>query len=141
MSIQRVWDFQAKFKMPNRTLPGLLTREHAEARVKFLREEVKELEDALAAYDLAKAVDALTDIDYVVLGTVCRLGVVEGWEQHRQITHNANMAKELTEVPHESGYKGKIIKPPGWQPPNHMSLLVFRGFDPDNYHLYPDDTL
>lgn len=126
-----VWRFQRKFRFPNNSIPGLLTRYHMEARIKFLREEINELEKAMQFDDLAGQVDALIDLTYVAKGTALRLGVGQAWGKHWTLVHNANMKKEFVASVDDPGHKGTIIKPLGWRSPDHSVLLVDRGYRPN----------
>lgn len=57
----------------------------------LIREEVRELEDAVAAHDFTEVRDALSDIMYVVLGMSYRLGI--NADNDFTVVHNSNMTK------------------------------------------------
>lgn len=79
--------------------------------------------------DFVSAVDALADILYVTLGAGVGFGVL--LKHVFEIVHAANMAK--TGGPTRAD--GKIMKPPGWRPPNIEGELYrqgWRGHDPLN---------
>lgn len=118
--------FQATFGMPNNERPTFMNKKQAEARVKFLREEVKELEDALFLDDLAGQIDALVDIVYIAKGTVLRIGCASSWPFHWSLVQDANMRKVLADS--NKGYKG-LVKPPGWVKPDHKPLLYAFGWN------------
>jgi predicted HAD superfamily Cof-like phosphohydrolase len=70
------------------------------------------LAKATVKVDLALAVDALADIDYVVEG--CRLEFGVNGEPIADEVHRSNMAKKgASKTP-----EGKTLKPPGWTPPD-----------------------
>lgn len=57
----------------------------------LIREETRELEDAVEAHDFNEVRDALSDIMYVVLGMSYRLGIDA--DKDFTIVHNSNMTK------------------------------------------------
>ncbi len=57
----------------------------------LIREEMKELEDAVKEKDFKEVVDALTDILYVVYGMGARLGI--NMDEAFQLVHENNMSK------------------------------------------------
>jgi len=88
-----------------------------EFRVKFLKEELTELEDNLDNPE--EIVDALIDLCVVAIGTLDAFDIdaYKAWDE----VHKANMSKEV-------GIKASrpnplnlpdLIKPTGWQAPSH----------------------
>ena len=59
--------------------------------LKLIREEVKELEQAVKDKDYVEVVDALCDITYVVFGFSCRIGV--NLDTAFNLVHENNMSK------------------------------------------------
>lgn len=111
--------------------PRLLPPDLFEFRVKFLREELEELEAAHIAHDLVKFFDALLDLVYVAHGTAQLAGLpwAEGW----RAVQTANMLKERGVT--KRGYSLDAVKPPGWVGPEATltALLTKRlldGLDP-----------
>ena len=120
--------------------PRLLDREAALFRCKFLGEELCELGKALGVkikvscdWDeqlspiseldrLCDALDALVDLDYVLLGTVLQAGLgpvyVEAWTR----VHAANM-KKIAGIKSTRGYGKDAVKPPVWQAPDLSDLI------------------
>ena len=62
-----------------------------EQRMKLIREEMRELEDAVRDNDIVETVDALADILYVVYGMCNALGVDA--DEAFRIVHENNMSK------------------------------------------------
>lgn len=57
----------------------------------LIREEMKELEEAVATHDMVETVDALADILYVVYGMGASLGI--NLDKAFDIVHQSNMSK------------------------------------------------
>lgn len=118
--------FHQKFDLPTfyeMEPPTLLDDETLEFRLKFLREELKEFEDAHREGRLVDAFDGLIDLVYVALGTahMMRLPWQEGWEE----VQRANMTKMRAQRAEESTRNSTldVVKPPGWIPPNLQMVL------------------
>jgi len=90
-----------------------------ELRLSLIREEVGELEQAVADNNLVEAIDALCDLLYVTYGAACTWGI--DIEPFFDEVHRSNMAK------FGPGFSvredGKYIKPSDWQPPNLKLIL------------------
>jgi len=105
------------------TGPQLL--EFLKFRIRFLREELKELEDASSPDD---AIDALIDLCVVAIGTLDAFDVdaYTAWDE----VLDANMKKKVgikASRPNPLGLPD-LIKPEGWVAPSHLnnrSLLDF----------------
>tara|TARA_R110000737_G_scaffold47134_4_gene67034 strand:+ start:2509 stop:3000 length:492 start_codon:yes stop_codon:yes gene_type:complete len=86
-----------------------------EARMKHLREEVRELELEIEARSMVGIIAEGIDVIYTVLGIFVGMGVpfMPFWKA----VANANLAK----VKEPGG--GKWLKPEGWRAPNHHKIL------------------
>lgn len=115
--------FHEKFGLNAPIVPQLLGNELFEFRLKFLREEVQEYEDAHREGDLVKAFDALVDLVYVALGTSYLHGLP--FEDGFDLVQAANMAKVRAERKEMSvrGSTYDVVKPEGWQPPDLRHLV------------------
>jgi predicted HAD superfamily Cof-like phosphohydrolase len=78
--------------------------------------------------DLPKLADALGDTDYVVEGTRLEFGI-DG-EPIADEIHRTNMAKVGSQPVTDE--HGKILKPPGWRPPDIAGELEHQKADPEN---------
>jgi predicted HAD superfamily Cof-like phosphohydrolase len=83
----------------------------------LIKEEYKELTEAVNNYDQLETLDALIDILVVTIGTIHSMGSdAEGaWKEV--------MATNFAKIDHETGKvrkreDGKVLKPVGWTPPN-----------------------
>lgn len=93
-------------------------------RVRLINEEWSELTTAYALGDEAKFADSLVDLTWVVLGTAVVAGLPfdDLWAEVRK----SNMAKKGGGI----DKAGKLIKPPGWKPPDIDGVLR-KAFDND----------
>lgn len=129
-----VYEFHNRFGIPQPFFPRPMDPEMAEFRLKFLKEELEEYEEALKSGDLEKQLDSLVDLVYVALGTA----LISGFDFHAawERVHQANMLKKRVESADESGRGSSfdVVKPDGWTPPR-LSDLVKR------YHVrwIPDE--
>ena len=115
--IKDVKEFHTRFNQPYAGPPRRLPPVEEEFRCDFLEEEATEFRVASLEDRPAEMLDALVDIVYVALGTA----ELHGWNfaQAWKRVHEANMAKE----PAKEG-SFKIVKPPGWTPPNLDDLVT-----------------
>jgi len=102
-------------------------------RLKFMREELRETNDAWKAGDLVGVADGLVDLVYVALGTAQFLGLP--WQELWDEVQRANMTKVRAASAEESGRKtGRhhffdVVKPDGFVPPDVAGILARRGFE------------
>ena len=88
---QQVSDFNSQFGVKQLERPSLNDESFIDSRMALIREEMRELEDAVKNKDLVETVDALTDILYVVLGMGYSLNV--NLDKAFDIVHASNMSK------------------------------------------------
>lgn len=85
-------------------------------RTDFLKEELREAEEAESAEDF---VDAMIDLCVVAIGTLDLFGVdsYTAWDR----VHEANMQKEVGIKPTRPNPLGlpDLVKPEGWKAPTH----------------------
>jgi predicted HAD superfamily Cof-like phosphohydrolase len=87
-----------------------------DGNLSVIREYLQDyINNSPVAVNLADAVDALADIDYVVEGTRLEFGI--NGEPIADEVHRANMAK-LHDGKVIKRADGKTLKPPGWKPPD-----------------------
>lgn len=118
--LKEISKFHEKFGIRPRRLNFWDNREIQEFRVKFLREEVDELVEALNSQDLVKALDALIDLVIVAKGTAHMMGISPKiWASAAQVVQECNMRKIRAESPDQSKRNTAydIIKPDGWVGP------------------------
>ena len=119
-------EFHTRFKQLYEGSPRILDQTTASFRLWFLIEETTELKHALENHDLARALDALVDIDYVLKGTIVMMGLSPVFAEAWKRVHEANMKKELAGDASRSkrGNRYDIIKPEGWVAPNLDDLVA-----------------
>ena len=97
--------------------PGFPADPVVALRLSLLREEMAELERAIADRDVVEVADALADLVYVAYGTAISFGI--DLRPVFEEVHRSNMAK----VGGGSRADGKVLKPPDWAPPRIRELL------------------
>lgn len=119
--IGNVHEFHEKFGLPLGKDDQLTNNLDATVfRLKFLKEELDELEEALGDGDRVKAFDALLDLAYVAYGTALFLGVDPAqWHAGMHAVHSCNMAKVRVAKAEDSkrGSAFDVKKPAGWVGP------------------------
>lgn len=114
---QAVLEFHRAFDVLVGRAPASPDSGVVDLRLKLIREELAELEAAMAEGDLIGIADGLADLLYVVYGTAVSYGI-----DIRPIfdeVHRSNMAK----VGGTKREDGKVLKPDGWTAPNLAPIL------------------
>jgi predicted HAD superfamily Cof-like phosphohydrolase len=138
--VRDIEEFHKKFGIAYEGKPRALIGELGKFRRDFNLEEAQEYSDASVALErflergegpddtfitsmLELQLDALVDLVYVALGAAHLQGFKfrEAWER----VHGANMRKVRCERKEDSkrGTTFDVIKPPGWEPPDHTDLV------------------
>lgn len=118
-----VGDFHRKFGQPIAEEPIVPLPDRVALRRELIKEEVNELDRALALGDMVEIADGLADAIYVLLGTAIEYGI--DLAPIFAEVHHTNMAKE------NGGTRadGKILKPEGWKAPDIARLLKAQGWE------------
>jgi len=115
--------FNEKFDVPLLASPGLMKEEMIEYRLKFLEEELFEIQRGFDRRDLEEVFDGLIDLVYVAIGTSEMMGLPfnRGWDE----VQACNMSKVKVEHASESkrGSSIDVVKPPNWTPPDFREML------------------
>jgi predicted HAD superfamily Cof-like phosphohydrolase len=142
----QVTEFHEMAPAPIGRTPRTLSPERLKLRLNLIAEEVLELYEACGADPmmlkplksllhrisetylkapqyLPEVVDALADIDYVVMGMRVEMGVSSA--PIADEVHSANMRKMGGPIRAD----GKKLKPEGWTPPNILAKLVDQGWE------------
>ncbi len=95
-ALNQVADFHRTFKHPILESPTIPAPDRCKLRVNLLAEEVKELEEAIAAGDIVEIADALCDIQYVLSGAVLEFGLADRFVTLFNEVQRSNMSKACT---------------------------------------------
>jgi len=125
-----VRDFHQKYDQPIAVIPGRPTVDIEIFRQTLLRQEYRELNDAIERGDLEQIFGEILDMIYVLIGTA----LVYGLPLHQGMiaVHNANMRKQRAMGDSNTT---KPIKPPGWVPPNLREILKANGWKGDKFDV------
>lgn len=118
-----VGEFHRVFGHPTHAEPFIEDGALNELRVELIREELEELEDALAARDPVATLDALVDLQYVLDGAYHALGFAKVKEAALNRVHESNMSKALPDGTVLRREDGKILKGPDYKPPSLEDLV------------------
>ena len=97
-SLNDVAAFHRTFKHPILNSPQLPTAARCELRVSLIAEELRELQEAIAANDIVEIADALCDIQYVLAGAVLEFGLGDSFKALFDEVQRSNMSKACATV-------------------------------------------
>ena len=86
-------------------------------RLQLLTEETAELAQAMSEQDMVEALDALTDISYVLSGTYLTLGLQAYRQAADEIVHSSNMSKLGADGRPMVDGSGRVVKGPLYESP------------------------
>lgn len=114
-------------KHPVRDRPQLIeVQEHSKV-MKWVYEELKELVDARRDGNLKEIADAFGDVVYLIYGLAWRYGI--DLDQVVEEIHRSNMSKGDENGEPIFRADGKIMKGPGYFPPDLEAVLTEQGWD------------
>lgn len=96
----------------------------AERRIEMLREEVDELEDAVADIDIVEYADAIADIIYVALGAAVEAGIDIEPVIEEVIDSNNSKIDWQSAQPWARHDNGKIAKDEHYRAPDIRSIIL-----------------
>ena len=108
--------FMKTFGQIVRVKPQIPDEKTRQLRIDFIKEELKELEQATNEEDLTEIADALTDILYVTYGAGCAYGI--DLDKCFKEVQRANMSKLGSDGKPIFNEKGKVMKGPNYSEPN-----------------------
>ena len=108
--------FMETFGQIVRTKPQFPDKKTMRLRYDLIKEELKELEQAMKTQDLKEVADALTDILYVTYGAGYAYGI--DLDKCFKEVQRANMSKLGTDGKPIYNDKGKVMKGPNYSEPN-----------------------
>lgn len=92
-SLISVAEFHETFKHPILEKPTIPPANRAALRVSLLAEELKELEQAIAAGDMIEIADAFCDLQYVLSGAILEFGLGQHFKALFEEVQRSNMSK------------------------------------------------
>lgn len=93
LALNDVADFHTTFELPILDEPTIPDSERCELRINLLEEELKELQEAIAAGDLVEVADAFCDLQYVLSGAILEFGLAEKFHELFGEVQRSNMSK------------------------------------------------
>lgn len=92
-----VAEFQKQYENPILDKPTIPS-DRKDLRVDLIKEEYKELRDAVRDNDLVETADALGDIMYVLYGAILEFGFSDSFEEIFNEIHRSNMSKACESI-------------------------------------------
>ncbi|WP_395729493.1 nucleotide pyrophosphohydrolase [Nakamurella sp.] len=124
----QVGDFHRAYGLPIRHEPtAAIGPDQVSLRQALIDEEVRELAEAARAGDVVGVADALADIVYVAYGTAHVYGI--DLDAVLDEVHASNMTKLGADGRPVRRADGKVLKGPGYRPPDVRAVLA-RGAGP-----------
>lgn len=118
----QVGDFHRAYGLPIRSRPtAAIGSDQLALRQALIEEEVRELAEAAQAGDVVGVADALADIVYVAYGTAHVYGI--DLDAVLDEVHASNMTKLGADGRPVRRADGKVLKGPGYRPPDVRAVL------------------
>lgn len=92
-SVKKVQEFHETFGHPVVKSPTIPSLDRCKLRISLLKEELKELEEAIENNDIVEAADAFIDLQYVLDGAILEFGLADIKCQLFDEVHRSNMSK------------------------------------------------
>jgi len=125
-NLERVREFHSAYGVPTLPFPTIPDEDRVRLRIKLLREELGELEDALNEGDLEEVADGLCDLQYVLDGAFLEFGF-GGLDMKQCLmaeVHRSNMSKLGADGMPIFREDGKILKGPNFSVPDLKKVIV-----------------
>ena len=122
--INQVKDFHEKFGIPVSGYPDYISQERQKLRIDILQEEVNELAKAMGENNMVEIADGVVDCIYILFGTAVEYGFHHKLEAMFHEIHRSNMSKLGEDGKPICREDGKVLKGPGYSPPDLGSILV-----------------
>lgn len=122
--INQVKDFHEKFGIPVSDYPDYIDIERQALRINILQEEVNELSKAMGEDNMVEIADGIVDCIYILFGTAIEYGLHRKLEAMFHEVHRSNMSKLGIDGKPIYREDGKVLKGPGYSPPDLGSILI-----------------
>lgn len=119
--LDQIAEFNKAFEINENTEPANEQYEGFK-RKNLMQEELDEYLCALHTEDTKEIIDAVIDMQYIILGIVRLHGLQSIFENLFDEVHRTNMAK-LHNGKIVKNDQNKVIKPKGWQPPELVDII------------------
>ena len=130
-------DFHRAYDLPVRDMPTAdVGADQVALRLALIQEEVGELAEAASAGDLIGVADALADIVYVAYGTAHVYGI--DLDAVLDEVHSSNMTKLGADGRPIRRADGKVLKGPGYRPPDIAAVLARSSGLPSKADIHGD---
>lgn len=121
--IDDVKDFHDAFSIPVEESPVIPSKERCALRYSLIREELEEFKQAFEAGDLVEVADALTDLQYVVFGSVLEFGLHHKFAELFAEVQRSNMSKLDKDGQPIYREDGKVLKSDLFTPPDLKTII------------------
>ena len=109
-TLTSVAEFHKTFQHPILETPQIPSEARCKLRVSLIAEELKELEEAIAAKDLVEVADALCDIQYVLSGAILEFGMKDKFNTLFEEVQRSNMSTEAEAIATQEHYRAKGVE-------------------------------
>lgn len=96
--LTQVKEFHDGFDHPILPTPQIPDAKRCALRVELLREELKELQEAIEKKDIVEIADAFCDLEYVLSGAILEFGMGEKFPSLFAEVHRSNMSKACSSI-------------------------------------------
>lgn len=96
--LKEVKEFHEGFDHPILPEPQIPNAKRCALRIELLREELKELQEAIDKNDVVEVADAFCDLQYVLSGAILEFGMGEKFPSLFSEVHRSNMSKACTTI-------------------------------------------
>jgi len=127
--LNQVAAFHHTFGHPVPQVPAIPNAERCTLRLSLLREELEELEEAVAAKDIVAVADALCDLQYVLIGAVLEFGLGDRFKLLFDEVQRSNMSKSCNNLEEAQQTQAHYLQNKGVESivePSGDKYLVFR---------------
>lgn len=124
--INKLKEFNKLYGVATLATP-LPTTSNSDIRARLLAEELLEYQEALASYDEVAVADALTDLMYVLVGTILHHNLDDCFDELFNEVHSSNLSKLGEDGKPIYRADGKIVKGPNFREPDLRSILAKHG--------------
>jgi predicted HAD superfamily Cof-like phosphohydrolase len=121
--VQKVREFHDKFNVSQSDVPSLVSPEIQNLRHRLMKEENDEYIQSAEDGDIVGIADAIGDMLYIAYGTACVHGLQDHISEVFNEIHRSNMSKLGPDGEPLYREDGKVLKGPGYTPPDINKIL------------------